>query len=164
LLLPSSSGRIPKFRTHTASLRATGGFGLIRLPRIDSTIVLFAFSSSRRTLSTTQSSKKGEQKVLACVTGASGYVGSAIALRFLELGHSVRLPVRKSTQGEAWLKHYGDKYPGRITAITLRSDITERGAYDETLEGCDVVVHAASPTRLVINVRPLPAIDLCPLS
>jgi nucleoside-diphosphate-sugar epimerase len=88
--------------------------------------------------------------VLAVVTGASGFVGSAVALRFLDLGHSVRLPLRSPQQGEAWIKQYGDKYPGKIETVVLEGSITEKGVFDKILEGCDVVVHAASPATFTV--------------
>lgn len=91
--------------------------------------------------------------VLAVVTGSSGFVGSAIALRFLHLGQSVRLPLRTPQQAEAWLKQYGDKYKGKIDPVVLEGAMSEKGVFDRILEGADVVVHAASPAKFDIEVR-----------
>jgi nucleoside-diphosphate-sugar epimerase len=87
--------------------------------------------------------------VLALVTGASGFVGAAIALRFLDLGHSVRLPLRKQEQADAWISEYGNKYPGKIETLLLTKNITEDGAFDEAVKDVDVVVHSASPLAQV---------------
>lgn len=92
-------------------------------------------------------------KVLACITGASGFVGPAIALRFLSLGHSVRLPLRKQEQANAWLAEYGSKYEGKIETILLSKGMEEDGAFDEAVKGCEVVVHAASPANFHVPVR-----------
>lgn len=92
------------------------------------------------------------KKVLAVVTGASGFVGAAVALRFLDLGHSVRLPLRKQQQADAWLSEHGSKYEGRIETVVLKKGITEDGVFDEAVKGADVVVHAASPASFGIEV------------
>ncbi|GAA5821696.1 hypothetical protein JCM11251_000978 [Rhodosporidiobolus azoricus] len=83
--------------------------------------------------------------VTACVTGASGFLGSSVAVRFLELGHKVRLPFRYQAQCDAWHAEYDDKYPGKLETILLKKPMTEEGAFDEAVQGCDVVVHTASP-------------------
>ncbi|GAA5910223.1 hypothetical protein JCM6882_001778 [Rhodosporidiobolus microsporus] len=83
--------------------------------------------------------------ITACVTGASGFVGSSVAVRFLELGHSVRLPFRSQTQCNDWYAKYDSIYPGKLVTILLDRPMTEEGAFDEAVQGCDVVVHTASP-------------------
>ncbi|GAA5895754.1 hypothetical protein JCM6882_001371 [Rhodosporidiobolus microsporus] len=83
--------------------------------------------------------------ITACVTGASGFAGSSVAVRFLELGHSVRLPFRLQTQCNDWHAKYDSIYPGKLVTILLDRPMTEEGAFDEAVQGCDVVVHTASP-------------------
>jgi nucleoside-diphosphate-sugar epimerase len=94
-----------------------------------------------------------DTKVLALITGGSGFVGAAIALRFLEQGHSVRLPLRKQEQADAWLSEYGSKYEGKIETLILEKTITDEGVFDEAVKGVDVVVHAASPAKFDVEVR-----------
>ncbi|BGP19230.1 hypothetical protein JCM10213_007035 [Rhodosporidiobolus nylandii] len=91
---------------------------------------------------------------LACVTGASGFVGAAVALEFLRRGHSVRLPLRKQEQADEWLAKYGKEYEGKIQAIVLEKEMSEDGAFDKAVEGCEVVVHTASPATFDIEVSP----------
>ncbi|BGO94388.1 hypothetical protein NBRC10512_002086 [Rhodotorula toruloides] len=80
------------------------------------------------------------------VTGASGLIGSSIALQLLSLGHSVRLALRQQTHIKDWEETYGKMYePGRIEYWTLERDMSEEGAFDDAVLGCDAVVHAASP-------------------
>ncbi|GAA6022006.1 hypothetical protein JCM10207_002404 [Rhodosporidiobolus poonsookiae] len=85
-------------------------------------------------------------KVTACITGASGLIGAAVALLFLEQGHSVRLPLRSQTQIDAWKTAY-PQYQGNMKLILLEKAMSEEGAFDEAVKGCEVVVHVASPAR-----------------
>jgi nucleoside-diphosphate-sugar epimerase len=100
---------------------------------------------------------------LVLITGASGFVGSAVASRFLDLGHTVRLPFRKQEQANALLAEYGKKYEGRIETVVLKTSIIEQGAFDEAIKGAEVVAHAASPGYITV-VRPSPLLRLSALS
>jgi hypothetical protein len=118
--------------------------------------------------SSNMSSTLNNTPVLALVTGASGLVGAAIALRFLEQGHSVRLPLRRQEQADGWISEYGTKYPGKIETLVLTKSITEEAVFDEAVKGVDVVVHAASPASFAVEVRFPPLLcgrlaDSCPL-
>lgn len=86
-------------------------------------------------------SSRSSQLVL--ITGASGFIGSEIALEALRQGFSVRLAVRKQSQADAFKAAYPD-FASRITS-TIVPDITVEGAFDEAVQGVDFVVHAASP-------------------
>ncbi|BGP19239.1 hypothetical protein JCM10213_007026 [Rhodosporidiobolus nylandii] len=97
------------------------------------------------------SSDFGDRKVLACVTGASGYIGAAVAVQFLQQGHSVRLPLRKQEQAKAWHAQYGKDYEGRLETLVLEKEMAEEGAFDKAVSGCDVVVHAASPATHIFQ-------------
>ncbi|GEM12368.1 bifunctional dihydroflavonol 4-reductase/flavanone 4-reductase [Rhodotorula toruloides] len=80
------------------------------------------------------------------VTGASGLIGSSIALELLSLGHSVRLALRQPKHIKDWEETYGKLYePGRIEYWLLGRDMGEEGAFEDAVLGCDAVVHAASP-------------------
>ncbi|GAA5853649.1 hypothetical protein JCM8547_007396 [Rhodosporidiobolus lusitaniae] len=82
------------------------------------------------------------------ITGVSGFVGSATAVLFLQKGHSVRLPMRKQEQVDAWVNgEHAKKYPGKIEAILLEGGIEKEGVFDEMVKGCSAVVHTASPAR-----------------
>ncbi|GJN88542.1 hypothetical protein Rhopal_001508-T1 [Rhodotorula paludigena] len=88
---------------------------------------------------------------LILVTGASGFVGSAVALELLNTGHSVRLPLRSQSQIDAWAGVYGKKYGNRLQLSLLQGAITADGVFDESLQGVDGVVHTASPADLQIK-------------
>ncbi|BGP19204.1 hypothetical protein JCM10213_002100 [Rhodosporidiobolus nylandii] len=87
----------------------------------------------------------GDRKVKALVTGASGLVGSAIAVHFLRAGHTVRLALRKQEQADAWQQQYGSQFPGQIESFVYKGDIGDEGVFDEAVQGVEVIVHAASP-------------------
>ncbi|GAA5945891.1 hypothetical protein JCM10213_008225 [Rhodosporidiobolus nylandii] len=83
--------------------------------------------------------------VLAC---------AAVALGFLRRGHSVRLPLRKQEQADDWHAKYGKEYEGKIETMVLEKEMSEDGAFDKAVEGCEVVVHTASPATFDIKVSP----------
>ncbi|GAA6033163.1 hypothetical protein JCM8097_002976 [Rhodosporidiobolus ruineniae] len=82
-----------------------------------------------------------DRKILACVTGASGFIGAAVALRFLDLGHSL----------DAWRSKYDAQYGKRLEVVLLGGGIEQDGVFDEIVEGCEVVVHVASPSTFTIT-------------
>ncbi|GAA5988990.1 hypothetical protein JCM11641_001107, partial [Rhodosporidiobolus odoratus] len=83
-------------------------------------------------MSTTSNS---DRKILATVSGASGLVGAAIVVEFLRRGHSVRLPLRKQEQIDAWVTEYGKQYPGQIEGVLLKGQIWDEGVFDEAVKG-----------------------------
>ena len=83
------------------------------------------------------------------VTGGSGFIGSHCILKTLEAGHHVRTTVRDlQREGDvrAMLRQGGAE-PGdrlRFFAADLESD----AGWREAVEGCDFVLHVASPLPL----------------
>jgi nucleoside-diphosphate-sugar epimerase len=72
------------------------------------------------------------------VTGATGYLGSAIAARFASAGHEVR-----------GLTRHGESARSLETAKVkpVLGDLSEPGTYLADLKNCDTVVHAAVDMR-----------------
>ncbi|BGP19247.1 hypothetical protein JCM10213_007018 [Rhodosporidiobolus nylandii] len=93
----------------------------------------------------------GDRKVMVLVTGASGLIGSAIAVHFLRAGHTVRLALRKQEQADAWQQQYGSQFPGQIETFHYKGDIGDEGVFDEAVQGVEIVVHAASPVAFAIE-------------
>ncbi|KAI0289784.1 D-lactaldehyde dehydrogenase [Multifurca ochricompacta] len=83
----------------------------------------------------------GPAKVL--VTGANGYLAAWVVQKYLEAGYSVRGTVRNATKS-AFLNSMFAKYGGRFELYVV-DDITKDGAFDEAVEGVEVVAHVASP-------------------
>jgi len=87
-------------------------------------------------------------KQVACVTGATSFVGSHLVRRLLRVGHTVHAPVRDMDESFiGFLK----AMPGAAERLKLFkvTSIVEPGAYDEAVAGCEVLHHVASPFFLV---------------
>lgn len=77
------------------------------------------------------------------VTGGSGYIGSWCVLALLADGHSVRTTVR-NLKKEPELRAMLRADDAKVTV--LRADLQEDAGWREAVEGCDYVLHVASPT------------------
>lgn len=79
------------------------------------------------------------------VTGASGYVASWLVKYLLEAGYTVhgtvRDPAKKS--GLEHLHTLSDAHPGKLKLF--EADLLDAGAYDAAMQGCELVMHTASP-------------------
>jgi dihydroflavonol-4-reductase len=83
-----------------------------------------------------------------CITGASGFIAAHIVRELLERGYHVRGTVRKSQENYPFLL----ALPGAAERLELvRADLLAAGSYDQAVEGCDYVMHTASPYE--INVK-----------
>jgi dihydroflavonol-4-reductase len=81
------------------------------------------------------------------VTGGSGYIGSWCTLALLEAGHSVRATVRdpaREPQVRAMLRQGGAEPGDRLRLV--RADLGRDEGWPEAVDGCDFVLHVASPT------------------
>jgi NADPH-dependent methylglyoxal reductase len=87
---------------------------------------------------------------LVLVTGASGYLGSEVALEALRAGYSIRLVFRKSEQVEQWRKKYPDELSRTQTVVV--PDFTPGGAFDEAMKGVDYVAACAFPMAFAPEV------------
>jgi dihydroflavonol-4-reductase len=81
------------------------------------------------------------------VTGGSGYIGSWCVLALLNNGHTVRTTVRdlrKESAVRAMLRAGGATQDAKLTV--LPADLQQDAGWREAVEGCDYVLHVASPT------------------
>ncbi len=81
------------------------------------------------------------KKVL--VTGGSGYLASWIIKMLLDKGVSVHATVRdpENRDKTAHLKAFDKE--GRLTLF--QADLLDMGSFKESMQGCDIVIHTASP-------------------
>ncbi|OHX63988.1 NAD-dependent epimerase/dehydratase family protein [Flammeovirga pacifica] len=79
------------------------------------------------------------------VTGANGYVASWLVQKLLDEGHTVHAAVRNPDNKEkvGHLIQAAEKAKGNIKFF--KTDLLEEGAYQEAMQGCELVYHTASP-------------------
>lgn len=79
------------------------------------------------------------------VTGATGYVAGWLVKKLLEGGFTVHAPVR-DPENHTKIKHLNEienNTPGSLKFF--KADLLEEGSYLESMQGCSVVFHTASP-------------------
>ncbi|KAL2834697.1 NAD(P)-binding protein [Aspergillus pseudoustus] len=80
---------------------------------------------------------------LIFITGATGFIGSAVAIKALQAGYSLRISVRKEEQIpklKAALSSFEDKIE-----FVATPDITQQSSFAGKLDGAEYVLHVASP-------------------
>ena len=89
------------------------------------------------------------------VTGGSGFVGSHCLLQLLAAGHEVRTTVRNLKRRDdvlAMLKQGGAADPGAMLTF-FAADLEKDAGWAEAVEGCDYVLHVASPFPAAARAR-----------
>ena len=83
------------------------------------------------------------------ITGASGFIGTHCILEMLAYGYRVRGAVRRLDRAEqirAILRQHSD----RAASIEfVQAELTEPHDWEEAMQGCDGVLHLASPVPVV---------------
>ncbi|KAH8924701.1 D-lactaldehyde dehydrogenase [Atractiella rhizophila] len=78
------------------------------------------------------------------VTGANGFIASYLVGLLLQKGHTVVCAVREASKAQRLLEIYsGFKERGRLE-IAVVPEMKVDGAYDQAVEGCEGIVHAAA--------------------
>ncbi|MBS9533377.1 NAD-dependent epimerase/dehydratase family protein [Mycobacterium sp. M1] len=79
------------------------------------------------------------------VTGGSGYIASWIVRYLLEDGRTVRATVRNPDKptGLEHLHTLAEQHPGKLTLH--KADLLDAGSFTAAMDGCELVIHTASP-------------------
>src|ERR1700733_16200068 len=80
--------------------------------------------------------------MLACVTGATGFLGSHVARVLAEQGAQLRLLVRPASD----LRNIQG-----VDADRVQGDLRDASSMEKALAGCDVVFHVAADYRLWVR-------------
>ncbi|KAM0749919.1 NAD(P)-binding protein [Meredithblackwellia eburnea MCA 4105] len=98
---------------------------------------------------------------LVLVTGATGFLGSEVALSFIEKGFKVRGTARSQAKAQEW-EQRNPSTKGKIEWAIVK-DIVTPGAFDEAIKGVTILAHTASPFHFKVkdnlNDMLLPAIN-----
>ena len=85
------------------------------------------------------------------VTGGSGYIASWIVKYLLEEGYNVRATVRNKSNPKkvAPLEKLAENTKGKLELY--EADLLKDGSFDEAVNGCELVMHTASPFFLKVK-------------
>ncbi|KAL9183471.1 hypothetical protein ACHAXT_004327 [Thalassiosira profunda] len=86
-----------------------------------------------------------DTKSPVCVTGATGYVAGVLVKELLDAGLTVHAAIRDPSKTERlkYLTDIADATSGSIKFF--KADLLDEGSYTESMQGCSVVFHTASP-------------------
>ena len=86
-----------------------------------------------------------DTKSPVCVTGATGYVAGVLVKELLDAGLTVHAAIRDPSKTERlkYLMDIADATSGSIKFF--KADLLDDGSYLESMQGCALVFHTASP-------------------
>lgn len=82
------------------------------------------------------------------VTGGTGYLASWIVKQLLELELDVRTTVRNLSNKEKYAHLTALAVKSKGTLQFFEADLLRAGSFKEAMEGCELVIHTASPFKI----------------
>lgn len=79
------------------------------------------------------------------------FVGTGVALAYLEAGYAVRGTTRSKSKAEDWIAMFPQHKANFEYAIV--EDIVTPHCFDESVKGVDFIAHTASPFHYNVKVR-----------
>ena len=119
-------------------------------------MIIFETNLSRKIYNINNQREKmmsqGKTSAPILVTGATGYIASWVIKNLLEQGYTVHATVRdvNKKQGYAHLEKIAERTSG--TLKLFKANLLENGSFDQAMQGCEIVLHMASPF-LVTNFK-----------
>lgn len=95
--------------------------------------------------------KEINSKAPILVTGASGYIASWIVKQLLEDGYKVHATVRNKSKTVKidHLLELQEKHPKQLKFF--EADLLKKGSFEEAMQGCELVIHTASPFKTKVK-------------
>ena len=88
---------------------------------------------------------QGKTSAPILVTGATGYIASWVIKNLLEQGYTVHATVRDLNKKQSFA-HLEKIAQANIGTLKLfKANLLENGSFDEAMQGCEIVIHMASP-------------------
>jgi len=91
-------------------------------------------------------------KKTVAVTGANGYMGSAIVKLLLEKGYKVHGSVRDPSNPNK-VTHLKRLPNADGNLVLFKADLLVEGCFDDVFQGCDCVFHVASPVPVLAEIK-----------
>lgn len=82
------------------------------------------------------------------VTGGTGYLASWIIKQLLDEGKEVRATVRNLSQKDKFIHLTEIAVKSKGTLQFFEADLLKQGSFADAMEGCELVIHTASPFKI----------------
>ena len=88
---------------------------------------------------------QGNSSAPILVTGATGYIASWVIQKLLEQGYTVHATVRDLNKKASFAHLEKIAAQSSGTLQLFKANLLENGSFDEAMQGCEIVLHMASP-------------------